>query len=197
MELNDTITHIIKNKLIDLVWYLCIFYDKINNYVVKIFPPPLPNRICDDEKNEWYSICYIKYDENKPYLIEKFYKTYEEVKIFIKKNPNLLDNFLFLHNYDIKNCVVKKGEIVNDYINLEKSKKSILYAEYRHPDMNEPVVFNNINKYCLKGNDLFNPEFILRYLEYNYAGGDYVFDNNYSLIIMDTEFNIIERGMIE
>lgn len=192
LELKDKVINVMYNKMIDIVWNLCIYYDKINNYIIKIYPKSLPNRICD-ENTEWYSVCYIKYDDNKPYLIEKYYKTYEDVKIFINNNPFLIKKILFIHNINKDNCVVRKGEITNNNVIKDKPLKTIVYAEYRHPEMDEPFIFNNLSRYCLKDNDLFNKEFILRCLEYNCVNGDYVFDDNFSLTIMDSEFNILEN----
>jgi len=190
------ITNLIYNGLIEIIWQLCSFYNIIRIFFIKFFPPKPPNRIEPPENKEWYLLCYI--DTDGLSLIEKYYDTFDEVNSAYSIISVENENILFLHNYGTNEeseketvTLVKKGKPVNTPNPPEKSQKRIIYAEYNHSEMNYPVYFPNMERYSLVGNELFTPEFILRYLEYNCLGGCYKFDKqNYTMVIMDNDMNV-------
>jgi hypothetical protein len=54
--------------------------------------------------------------------------------------------------------------------------------------MKTGITFDNLTKYCNVGNEIFSNTFVLRHLEYSNC--DYVFDNKYTLTVMDNNMNI-------
>jgi len=169
----------------------------LNEFFLKMFPPKPPNRIEPPDNIEWFLLCYI--DTDGVSLIENYYDTFNDVNNAYSMISLKNENILFLHNYGsndplVKETVmlVKRGNPVNTPNPPKKSLKKIIYAEYKHAEMNYPVCFTNMERYSLVGNELFTPEFILRYLEYNCSGGRYKFDQNYSITIMDNDMTVYD-----
>jgi hypothetical protein len=65
----------------------------------------------------------------------------------------------------------------------KRSHVRFLYAEYRHPDLSEPIDISISSGYYLEGNHLFTPAFIHRYL--HYLNKFFIFDYDYKVTIMD------------
>jgi hypothetical protein len=65
----------------------------------------------------------------------------------------------------------------------KRSHVRFLYAEYRHPDLPEPIDISISSGYYLEGNHLFTPAFIHRYL--HYLNKFFIFDYDYKVTIMD------------
>lgn len=196
-----SIVNFIYNVFLEVIWQLCAIYNILRAYFVKIFPPAPPNRIEPPADTEWFSLCYIASDGTS--LVEHYYSTFKDAVDAHAAIPLRNSSVLFLHNYGHSSAegeqqqltMVRRGEPVDAPEPPSKSKKTIIYAEYRHPEMDGPIFFTNLSRYSLAGNELFTPEFVLRYLEYNCLGGSYIFDNNYSLTIMDSEMGVYEGAV--
>jgi hypothetical protein len=85
-----------------------------------------------------------------------------------------------------KNITVASASVVGKRL----PQGFIVYAEYNHPELQNPIIFDKINKYLLTGNDLFSAEFILRYLEF-YCN-NFVFDTRYTMTVMDNNIKLYE-----
>lgn len=188
---------ILYNLFLEIMWQLCAIYNFLRAYFLIFFPKKIPNRIEPPEDKEWFLLCYIASDGVT--LIEEYYDTFKDANNAYSMISHYKTQILFLYNYSINGerlTFVRKGKPI-DVSNLpKKSKKEIIYAEYRHPKMKEPIFFTDIARYNLVGNELFTSEFVLRYLEYNCPGGYYHFDQNYSITIMDNEMNIYSEPLI-
>uniref|UniRef100_A0A6C0ISU1 Uncharacterized protein n=1 Tax=viral metagenome TaxID=1070528 RepID=A0A6C0ISU1_9ZZZZ len=72
------------------------------------------------------------------------------------------------------------------------SEHVFLSVTYKHPDMNKPIAIEIPAEMYQVGNVLFTPMFVKRYLEYQSLS--YVFDNNYTLDIIDNEMNMLSMN---
>jgi len=73
-------------------------------------------------------------------------------------------------------------------ITFESSKAKFISIEYTHPDLSAPIGLTLDRSWFFVGNEIFNPTFILRMLEYQ--SEMYFFDNDYVVKIMDANCNI-------
>ena len=75
---------------------------------------------------------------------------------------------------------------------IEPSRAKFLSIEYTHPDMDKSIVIELGDEYYMTNNHLLSPLFVKRYLEYNHSKGEYTFDENYKIRIMDNNIKICE-----
>jgi len=89
---------------------------------------------------------------------------------------------------------------VNTDHNVGPSLVSFLSVHYEHPDLPNGLRLIIDPQYMMIGNHLLNRVFVLRLLSYQYNRGNYVFDERYSLKIMDSNINICtvrsEQGIV-
>ena len=89
---------------------------------------------------------------------------------------------------------------VNTDHNVGPSLVSFLSVHYEHPDLPNGLRLIIDPQYMMVGNYLLNRVFVLRLLSYQYNRGNYVFDDRYSLKIMDSNINICtvrsEQGIV-
>jgi hypothetical protein len=89
---------------------------------------------------------------------------------------------------------------VNVTHNVGPSLVSFLSVHYEHPDLPNGLRLVIDPQYMMVGNHLLNRVFVLRLLSYQYNRGNYVFDDRYSLKIMDSNINIrtvrSEQGIV-
>jgi hypothetical protein len=83
---------------------------------------------------------------------------------------------------------------VNTDHNVGPSGVSFLSVHYEHPDLPNGLRLIIDPQYMMVGNHLLNRVFVLRLLSYQYNRGNYVFDDRYSLKIMDSNINICTVG---
>jgi hypothetical protein len=83
---------------------------------------------------------------------------------------------------------------VNITHNVGPSLVSFLSVHYEHPDLPNGLRLIIDPQYMMVGNYLLNRVVVLRLLSYQYNRGDYVFDDRYSLKIMDSNINICTVG---
>lgn len=79
---------------------------------------------------------------------------------------------------------------VNVTHNVGPSQVSFLSVHYEHPDLPNGLRLIIDPQYMMVGNHLLDRVFVLRLLSYQYNRGNYVFDDRYSLKIMDSNINI-------
>lgn len=190
---------------LEIIWQLCALYNILRGFFYKIFPPARPVRSEPDvEGAEWFSISYINpplvnTSGDAPKLIETYYTNFADADSAYAAIPfrDIYPRVLFLHHYPNGKTRVLSGAPRDEPETPVASKRTIIFAEYRHPEMNEPLEFTNLaTRYNLAGNELFSPVFVLRYLEYNFPRGSYVFDDNYSITVMDNEMNVYENQVV-
>lgn len=93
--------------------------------------------------------------------------------------------------------VMKDGDryIVRSILNKHEtfyhksSKQVFLSIAYKHPDIKEPIAIEFPETMYEIGNVIFTPMFIKRYLEYQSLS--YVFDDRYTLDIIDNDMNML------
>jgi hypothetical protein len=83
---------------------------------------------------------------------------------------------------------VKLQEFDNDG---ELSDIRFLSIEYSHPKMKNTLYIELSKNHFLIGNQILSFVFILRYLHYNFYQNQYIFDEDYTLNIMDNNINMI------
>ena len=83
---------------------------------------------------------------------------------------------------------------VNVLHNVGPSQVSFLSVHYEHPDLPNGLRLIIDPQYMMVGNHLLNRVFVLRLLSYQYNRGNYMFDDRYSLKIMDSNINIRTVG---
>lgn len=83
---------------------------------------------------------------------------------------------------------------VNTDNNVGPSQVSFLSVHYEHPDLPNGLRLIIDPQYMMVGNHLLDQVFVLRLLSYQYNRGNYVFDDRYSLKIMDSNINICTVG---
>lgn len=94
--------------------------------------------------------------------------------------------------------VMKDGDryIVRSILNKHEkfyhksSKQVFLSISYKHPDMKEDIAIEFPETMYEIGNVVFTPMFIKRYLEYQSLS--YVFDDRYTLNIIDNDMNMLK-----
>lgn len=149
----------------------------------------------------WHLTSYDSYEKViKPYIYDFF--------TFVKNEHNLIRENPIIklpYEYEYECCssplellFVAKNE--NDYVFRGYKENDVreeitfnpfplrshvrfLYAEYRHPDLSEPIDISISPGYYLEGNHLFTPAFIHRYL--HYLNKFFIFDYDYKVTIMD------------
>jgi hypothetical protein len=72
---------------------------------------------------------------------------------------------------------------------LKTSSVKFLSIEYQHPDMNEPICIKLPSSFYLEGNSILSAAFIRQWLEE--TGVPYVFDNRYTIYIIDQDVSSI------
>jgi len=73
------------------------------------------------------------------------------------------------------------------------SNVRFLSISYNHPDMDKSVEINLNRQWLMTGNQLFTPTFVLRALEYQ--SESYVFDDLYTIKVIDSNVNMFEFGI--
>lgn len=142
----------------------------------------------------WSCNCWLFYSIHENELIK-----YGEQYFFTKEtlDNNSPDSLVILPLIIIKNkheggirYIVKMVDTNEPQSNFVNSKARFLSIEYSHPSMKYIIVLTLSREWFISGNELFTPTFILRLLEYQEI--DFIFDENYSIKIMDLNCNIFD-----
>jgi hypothetical protein len=133
----------------------------------------------------WRSTCRIIDDGT---LEERFFYENKET-IFVKSG-----DFIIYRNGDFILCS-QTGliDIIESPI-FFFSNIRFLSIEYNHPEMNNPIQLVLEKEWCVVGNEVLGKIHILRMLEYQAFKSQYIFDDRYTLKIIDSNINILEIG---
>lgn len=196
-----------------LMQYVAYIY----NYIKKLWDTIFPKYPLEDplEKN---MSCFCRLLNFPP----KTFTDYIQIYFYNKESCNNKQNYVirdikYIDSYFIANGTfiyhpnenqyivrkdIKDNSIITSIITsapeIKKPFHKIMFADYTHPELDDPINFEHILNYCYIGNDLFTPEFIYRYLLYRCykdepipgQKGGIPFDNNYQIIAMDEMANI-------
>lgn len=172
-------------------------------YPYYIDPPYSYFKICynDDRYREVYlnsdSLLYNTVTKDVIGVLINMYKDFFTLmKPFIRKNnvdylallhfKNITDDFIISRVIDSKTIENHKHDNI---CNPLPTRNFFLSIEYKHPYMNKIIPITIDTKYLMSGNELFSPCFILKCL--NYQSEPYIFDTDYSIIILDSELKNI------
>jgi len=75
---------------------------------------------------------------------------------------------------------------------LSLSEIRFLSVEYNHPSLIDPIQLVLENKWYTIGNEIFNFIHVLKMLQYQVSAGSYIFDDRYTLKIIDSNIHIFE-----
>jgi hypothetical protein len=75
-----------------------------------------------------------------------------------------------------------------------RSYTKFLSVRYVHPNMSIPIFIDLPKKLFIINNEILSATFILRWLEYNIGNGNYIFDKNYIIDIIDSSIKIVKFG---
>jgi hypothetical protein len=148
-------------------------------------------RIKDHSKNH-YRFHYEDESEAFGPFLEKEYDYFlkncikmdlESEQLFMAKEK---ENYLFLQ---FQSLVSKPEKLLSM---PEISNIDFVYVEYKHPSILKEIELIIPRGYYLVGNELFSPAFILRMLQMQSTY--FVFDERYSIRIMDHEVKTIHFG---
>ena len=88
--------------------------------------------------------------------------------------------------------IVRIGKREITKLTYDKSPAKFLLVEYIHPQMEEAIEIKVSTEWCVIGNELFSPTFVLRALQYQ--SKFYVFDNMYTIRLMTETCEQYELG---
>lgn len=186
------------NKLLFLFFKFCILYNYIASLVRYFFPS---NKAIEPENDNWYCLCQF----NGPLHANNYKQTYY-TNLFDLTN-NYVVSSENLHNtqgtiiYKYKTAgdtasYIVQTSLSDNIIHPEdvekyKIKQKLIFADYTHPDLNDPISFEHISFYCNEGNVLFTPEFVYRYLCHSVENIESIpFDEKYQIVAMDQDTNV-------
>lgn len=137
---------------------------------------------------------------NDKYSIKDVH-TNNDIDICVSNVDDILDNEISLIG-DIEDCVfllkyfnvfiVRHAMEIDmkrpQFLEFIKSNISFLTVEYSHPNMSSSVFFEIEEDFSIIDNELFSPSFVKYLLEHQTV--EYIFDNDYSLYIMDCNMDV-------
>ena len=164
--------------------YSCNYFLKgmIDNilYLTKWTCNSLQNKRTEPNEMVWGSSCRI--------LEGGLFETF----VYENNYPIILEcgDFVIYRNYDYILCS-QTGLI---QIDCDKILSDIrfLSIEYNHPEMPEPIQLVLEKEWCIVGNEVLGKIHILRMLAYQALNHQYIFDDRYTLKIIDSNINILE-----
>jgi len=144
--------------------------------------------------DSWYGIIYLennKYKENI-FLKEECDDYYNDLIQSNKiKNENYSMDALFMIKREdkwISKLLLNENMLINT--SVKKTKKYFISVEYHHPEITEPIELEINENFYLIDNEILSKVFVLRILEYQ--SNSYIFDDNYTLKIMDNNVNMFD-----
>jgi hypothetical protein len=159
----------ITNIILDLFWKYNYTMIQIEDSRFSYYWKPTSTKLVEPEFSSW--ICITSIENGK--LLEKY--------VFVNA-----DNKTYNGQRHVK---ISHNDIVSS-----PSKVQFLSVFYHHPDIpNGPLRLVVDPSYMMVGNCLLNRIFVLRLLRYQYNTTDFVFDDRYKLIIMDS--NIVVHNI--
>lgn len=139
------------------------------------------------EKNGHW--CAVFHNENN-LLTQCYMDVYELVNVTSCDDKN--DLFILkiddIYIFRILNENYKTPEDLQN--SAQNTKKYLCTVEYTHPDMDETISINIREGMYRNNNEILSSTFVLWYLEHQPL--KYIFDDNYTLKIMDDDINYFE-----
>lgn len=176
----------ITNIILDLFWKYNYTMILIEDSRFSQYWKPANTKLVEPDFSSW--ICIASIENGK--LLEKY--------VFTDSASASNDYSQELGGNSIMICKTNDGQrhvkMSHDDIVTGPSKVQFLSVLYDHPDIpTGPLRLAVDPSYMIVGNCLFNRIFVLRLLRYQYNQVDFVFDDRYKLIIMDS--NIVVRNI--
>ena len=176
----------ITNIILDLFWKYNYTMILIEDSRLSYYWKPKNTKLVEPEFSSW--ICVASIESGK--LLEKY--------VFTDSASTSNDSNQDLDGNSIMICKTNDGQrhvkMSHDDIVSGPSKVQFLSVLYDHPDIPTGPLRLAINpSYMMVGNCLLNRIFVLRLLRYQYNKTDFVFDDRYKLVIMDS--NIVVRNV--
>ena len=165
----------ITNILFDLFWKYNYAMIQIEGSRIGQLWKPADTRLVEPPLDTWTCVASI---ENGRLLERYVYGDIETVK----------------DSSSVTIWKTSESRRVNTDHNVGPSQVSFLSVHYEHPDLPNGLRLIIDPQYMMVGNHLLNHVFVLRLLSYQYNRGNYVFDDRYSLKIMDSNINICTVG---
>ena len=128
---------------------------------------------------------YITADKNMEVL-------FSHAKNTIEYDKNVYEILLTIKDssdYFVRTCCSASAEYTPVVLPADKSEVELLCVEYRHPEMPRPIAINIPSSYFIVGNELLSMAFVRRMLEYKSVFTTFVFDERYTVNIIDQTIN--------
>jgi hypothetical protein len=166
----------ITNIILDLFWKYNYTMIQIEDSRFSQYWKPANTKLVEPKFSSW--ICVASIENGK--LLEKY--------VFTNGDNDYSQD---LDGNSIMICKTHDGQRLvktsHDDIVLGPSKVQFLSVLYDHPDIpTGPLRLAVEPSYMMVGNCLLNRIFVLRLLRYQYNKTDFIFDDRYKLIIMDS-----------
>lgn len=210
---NEANKNVYVNRCVRSLSGLLDHYNKNINQLVRETEPPFFNVSSINDNNKIEDVIYLLSTEDKEKLgtciLELFNKSIDK----LRKNNNTnvtISKYLITIKYEYDDILYTQSRIIYNnnqsyvYFNLKtidehlnsclNLKSKILSIEYSHPDMNNTLEILLDNSYYDYDNEILDSIFINKYLSMTYNKNSYVFDNNYKIILIDGDVNILEFG---
>ena len=174
----------ITNIILDLFWKYNYTMILIEDSRFSYYWKPANTKLVEPDFDSW--ICIASIENGK--LLEKYVFTDSASDHY---SPDLDGNSIMIYKTQNGQRHVKMS---HDDIVSGPSNIQFLSVLYDHPDIPAgPLRLAVEPSYMMVGNCLLNRIFVLRLLRYQYNQVDFVFDDRYKLIIMDS--NIVVRNI--
>lgn len=121
--------------------------------------------------------------KNYDLLIDYKYKNFGENSLLLYKFIDNDKEYVYSKIYS-NNVVINLNKSLH-INNTESSDHKLLAVQYIHPEMNEELILNIDKNYFAIGNDILDSTFIKYFLSKNFHESHYIFDNNYTLNVID------------
>lgn len=166
----------ITNFIFDLFWKYNYVMIQIEDSRIGQYWKPADTRLVEPPLETWSCVASIENGR----LLEKY--VFNEEPVFNEDGESI---------WICKTKDMRQVQVSRDDVASVLSRVSFLTVNYEHPDMPKGGLRLVIDpQYMMVGNCLLNRVFVLRLLRYQYNRGDYVFDDRYTLKIMDLNINV-------
>ena len=178
----------ITNIILDLFWKYNYTMIQIEDSRFSYYWKPTSTKLVEPEFSSW--ICITSIENGK--LLEKYVFVNADASTTASSCSQELDDNSIMINKTYngqRHVKISHNDIVSSPSNVQ-----FLSVFYHHPDIpNGPLRLVVDPSYMMVGNCLLNRIFVLRLLRYQYNTTDFVFDDRYKLIIMDS--NIVVHNI--
>ena len=210
--INEANKNVYVNKCVRTLSGLLEHYNRNMNELVVETDPPFFNISNLNDSNDIEEVNYLLSTEDNEKLGTRLLSLFNNSVDKLRKGNvnNNISKYLITIKYIYDDILYTQSRIIynnnqsyvyfnlktiDEHLNSELNLKSkILSIEYSHPDMNNSLEIQLDNSYYDYGNEILDSIFIKKYLSMTYNKNSYVFDNNYKIILIDGDVNILEFG---